>query len=178
MKPMIVSGIITASILLAGCGRKNGSSGSSAPPVRQQADGASAAAPVTQPALTAWKQGDKSTAVSAFLATDWTARPLFAPDSTLSQSEDQFRALPDADRQAKTREMMTQLDSLKKLAAAVAQTGRDAAAKGDSAQARKYFTSLKQCGAALDSPGNLRLVQLVGQTFKKMADAELKKVGP
>ena len=66
-------------------------------------------------------------------------------------------------------EMMSQLDSVKKLAAAVAQAGRDAASKGDTAQARKYFTSLKQCGTALDSPDCLSLVQLVGKAFKKMA---------
>ena len=45
------------------------------------------------------------------------------------------------------------------------------------AQARKYFTSLKQCGTALDNADRLRMVQLVGQALKKMADAELGKVG-
>lgn len=76
-----------------------------------------------------------------------------------------------------TDEMMTQLGSLRKLATAVAQAGRDTAAKGDAAQARKCFTSLKQCGTALDSPDSLRLVQLVGQGFKKMADTEMAKLG-
>jgi hypothetical protein len=61
------------------------------------------------------------------------------------------------------------------LAAAVAQAGRDAAAKGDAEQARKYFLSLKQCGTALDRPDSLSLVQLVGRAFKKMADTELEK---
>jgi hypothetical protein len=65
----------------------------------------------------------------------------------------------------------------KQLAAAVAQAGRDAASKGDAAQARKYFTSLKQCGTALDSPDRLSLVQFVGQAFKKMSDKELAKIG-
>jgi len=152
------------------------SSGSSAPRKKQQADATLAADPVTQPALTAWQQGDKSTAISSFLAIDWSARPLFASGSTLSLSEDQFKALSDADRQAKSSEMLRQISSLKQLAAAVAQAGRDAASKGDAAQARKSFTSLKQCGMALDSPDNLLIVQLVGQAFKKMADTELAKV--
>jgi hypothetical protein len=95
----------------------------------------------------------------------------------LSLSEDQFKALSDADRQTKSNEMMPQLDAMKQLAAAVAQAGRDAASKGDATQAQKYFTSLKQCGTALDSPDSLRLVQLVGQALKKMSDKELSKIG-
>lgn len=127
--------------------------------------------------MTAWQQGDKATAVSSFLAADWSARPLFAVGSTLSLSEDQFKALSDADRQVKSTEMMAQIDSLKQLAAAVAQAGRDAASNGDATLAQKYFTSLKQCGTALDSPDSLRLVQLVGQAFKKMSDKESAKTG-
>ena len=94
----------------------------------------------------------------------------------MSLTEDQFKALSDAERQAKSGEMFSQLDSVKKLAAAVAQAGRDADSKGDTALARKHFTSLKQCGTALDSPDCLSLVQLVGKGFKKTADTELAKI--
>ncbi len=123
--------------------------------------------------MTAWQQGDIPKAVSSFVETDWSSRPLFAAVSTLSLTEDQFKALSDAERQAKSAEMMSQVESLKKLGLAVAQAGRDAAAKGDTAQARKYFTSLKQCGTALESPDCLSLVQIVGKSFKKLADTEL-----
>jgi hypothetical protein len=179
MKNVIITGIMAAAILSAGCGKKNASPGSPATPPKAQADAASAssAAAVSQPALTAWQQGDKATAIGSFLAADWSARPLFAVGSTMSLSEDQFKALSNADRQAKSGEMAAQLDSFKQLAAAVAQAGRDAVSKGDAAQARKCFTSLKQCGTALDSPDCLRLVQLVGQSLKKRADAELAQIG-
>lgn len=177
MRTQIVSGMMAAAILLAGCSKKDGSSGGSAPPKKQPADAASAAAPITHAAMTAWQQGDKSAAITSFLEADWSARPLFASGSTLSLSEDQFKALSNADRQAKSNEMLPQISALKQLAAAVAQTGRDATSKGDAAQARKCFTSLKQCGTALDSPDRLLLVQFVGQAFKKLADAELAKVG-
>ncbi len=43
---------------------------------------------VATPALKAWIQGDKSSAVDDFLAADWTMRPLFAADSALSPSEE------------------------------------------------------------------------------------------
>jgi hypothetical protein len=169
MKTTTISAVLTVSLLLTGCGKKTGPPGSSA----------SAAAPIAQPTMTAWQQGDKSTAISSFVQADWSTGPLFAANSTLSLSEDQFKALSNADRQTKSGEMMSQLEVFKKLAAAVAQAGRDAASKGDTAQARKYFTSLKRCGMALDQPGclRLRMLQLVGEALEKMADAELAKAG-
>jgi hypothetical protein len=166
MKIPIIGIIVAATILLVGCSKHDASSSTST----------SAAAPILQPAMTAWQQGDKAAAVTTFVATDWSSRPLFAPNSVLSLSEDQFNAFSDAENQAKSAEMLSQLDSLKQLARAVAQTGDEAAAKGDTAQARKCFTSLEQCGAALDT-GSLRMVKLVGQAFQKLANSELAKVG-
>jgi hypothetical protein len=136
-----------------------------------------ASSPVTQPVLAAWQEGDKPRAISLFVDSDWTARPTFASGMALSLSEDQFKALSEADRELKAKEMMAQLDLMKQLAAAVAQAGREAAANGDSVQARKCFTSLKQFGAALNVPDRLRLVQLVGQVSQKMADNELARIG-
>ena len=95
----------------------------------------------------------------------------------MSLTEDQFKALSIADRQAKSGELTAQLDSFKRLAAAVAQAGRDAASKGDAATAKKYFTSLKQCGTALESPDCLQLVKLVGKAIEKMSDKEMAKIG-
>jgi hypothetical protein len=171
MKYTTVSAVMAASILVTGCGKK--SPGVSATPPPAQADVAPSSSPISQPALTAWQQGDKAAAVSSFLAADWTARPLFAADSPLSLTESQFAALSAADRQAKSGVVVAQLDSFKQLAAAVHQAGSDAAAKGDAAQARKCFISLKQCGTALAGPENSSLVQLVGKAFIKRADTEL-----
>jgi major membrane immunogen (membrane-anchored lipoprotein) len=52
MKCAIITGVMATSILLAGCGKKNGSSDSSATLPKTQADAASPS-PVTQPALAA-----------------------------------------------------------------------------------------------------------------------------
>ncbi len=163
MKNAIIIGVVAATVLIAGCSKKSQSSSITPPPA--------------QPAMTAWQQGDKATAVTKFVATDWSSRPLFAPDSALSLSEDQFNAFSDAENKVKSAELLSQLDSLKQLARAVIQTGDDAAAKGDTAQARKCFTSLEQCGAALNTTNDSRLVQLVGQAFQKRAKSELAKIG-
>jgi hypothetical protein len=127
--------------------------------------------------MTAWQQGDKTAAVTSFVETDWSGRPLFASGSALSLTEEQFKALSNPDRQTKSSEMLPQIDSLKRLAAAVAQAGQDAAAKGDAAQARKHFAALKECGAALDT-SDLALVRLVGQGMTKRAETEMLKLTP
>ena len=178
IKIQTISVAVAFSILIAGCDKKNVSIEAPPSPSNEPTNATSAVTPVAQSAMDAWQLGDRSTAVSNYLTADWSARPLFAAGSALSFTEDQFKSLSEADRQVKSGEMITQVESLKRLAAAVAQAGRDAAAKGDSAQARKHFTSLKQCGTALDSPDCLSLVQLVGKGLKKTADSELAKVGP
>jgi hypothetical protein len=176
MKNVIITGVVAATVLIVGCGKKDGSLGSSATPPTAKADSASSS-PAAQPALTAWQQGNKAAAVSSFLAVDWSVRPLFAADSPLNLSENQFMALSVAEREAKSKDMLAQISSLKQMAQAVVQAGHDAVSKGDVAQARKFFTSLKQCGTALESPDCMQLVQLVGKAFVKMSDTELTKIG-
>ena len=125
-----------------------------------------------QSVLTAWQAGDKSTAVSRFLEADWSARPLFTPGSAWSLSENQFKSLSEADGRAKSSELTAQVDQLKQLVAAVAQTGRDAAAQKDLPQAVKAFTSLKKCGEALDRPDSSSLVRSLGRSMQRIADGE------
>ena len=160
--------VLATSLLLVGCGKQSALP-SSTP---------STVAPVTQSVMTAWQQGDKTAAVAGFVETDWSARPLFASDSMLSLSEDKFKALSNSERQAKSSKMFQQIDSLKRLAAAVAQAGQDAAAKGDTAQARKHLTSLREFGSAIDTSNSLALLRLVGQAEKKRADREMSKLAP
>jgi hypothetical protein len=74
--------------------------------------------------------------------------------------------------------MVLQVESLKQLAATVAQAGKDAAAKGDVAQARKHFVALRECGAALDASDSLALLRLIGQGMKKRAETEMSKLTP
>ena len=164
MKAILSFVTLAVCILLAACNR--------------QTQTAAPTAPVSSPALTAWQAGDAATAVARFTETDWTNRPLFPADSPLSLTEAQFTKLTPAEAQAQSAQMTAQLDGLKKLAAAVAQAGRQAAGQGDAALARKHFTSLQQCGAALQSPDCLRLVQLVGKGIQKLAETELAKTTP
>jgi hypothetical protein len=167
MKRAILSAGITACLAIAGCGKQTTPPGSTA----------STNAPAAQPAIAAWQQGDTAAAVSSFVQTDWTQWPLFASDSTLSLSEDQFKALSAAERESRSAELTSQVDAFRRLASAVAEAGRDDAAKGDAAKARKYFASLQLCGTALSGSNCLAIIQLVGKAVKKMGDTEMAKAG-
>jgi hypothetical protein len=170
MKVAMIIGVMAAVIMFTGCNKTASSAGSATSPTAQ-------ADAILQPALTAWQQGDKATAVSSFLTADWSTRPSLVAGSTLSLSKDRFYAFSDADRRAKSIEMTAQLQALRNLSTAVEEAGRDAASKGDIAQARKYFTSLKRCGMALDSPDVMQIVQLTGKAIVKTADKEMAKIG-
>jgi hypothetical protein len=149
------------------------------PPPPPTVSGDSAAtSSLMEPMLAAWQQDDHPLALRRFTEANWNARPLFAPGSLLGLSESQFTAFSPADRTAKLNDMLKQVGILQQLVRAVLQAGTEAAEKKDSVEARKYFTSLKQCGSALDEGDTLAIVKQVGQMAKKRADAELAKLGP
>ncbi len=154
---------------VVGCGKSGDSDQNVNPPVGSPPTAVEAM-------LTACEQGDSSGAIKQFLETDWNARPLFSPGSAMSLSEDQFKALPATQREAESAEVQARLATLRKLAGAVAQAGREAAVRKDAALARKHFAAIGQFGSALDEPNSLLLVQLVGQALKKMAAAETVKL--
>ncbi len=129
--------------------------------------------PATHSAMEAWQAGDKRAAIDRFIKVDWSVRPLFASYRALSMTEEQFVALSGAEREARSKEVIKEVASFKKLVATVFEAGHEAAAKRDDAQARKIFTSLKLCGAALDNPDCLRLLQIVGKHLKEKADSAL-----
>jgi hypothetical protein len=162
---------------------KSGSTQKLAPKTAEptaKAEGALSSLPILQPALTALQQGDTSTAVSSFLAVDWSAHPLFEADSPLSRSDDQMHALgahSEADYHAESGALETQLLNLKALAGAVRDAGYDAISKGDTAQAQKDFTALKHFGTALANPDYTLIVQLVGRGYEKEAAAAFAKIG-
>jgi hypothetical protein len=153
-----LAALVLIAIALAGCSKKGAST------------------PVVQSVLTAWQHGDHAAAISQFVATDWSRRPLFAPGSVMSLSEAQFDALPKAEAESKMNEFMPQMATIRDLTKGVLQAGNDAAGKGDSAKARKYFESVKQFGGALESPEHLKIVELAGRGIKQMAETELVKV--
>lgn len=177
MKIRTMSVVTAASILLVGCSEQSSSSNEAAPLANEQGSANPVAVPVLQPAMTAWQQGDKSAAVSKFLAADWSARPLFPASSPLGLSADQIKALSAAEKEAKAGQMASEVGSLNALLVAAMQAGDDAAAKGDTTQARKYFTALQQCGAVLASPQYPIIVQPIGQAFEARAKAKLAKMG-
>lgn len=168
MKYTKLTGVLIATILIAACGKKPSSDSTTASTAQTKV--------ASFQALTVWQQGNKAAAVSNFLATDWSAQPLFAAGSVFSLSETQFMALSIAERKGKNDEMLSQLQSLRKLAQAVEQAGRDAAATSDNVQARKYYESLRQCGVALDGQEYTFMLQQIGQAIEKLGCKNLDRL--
>ncbi|HTV47877.1 MAG TPA: hypothetical protein VMG59_05485 [Phycisphaerae bacterium] len=182
MKIQIIIAVLAAALFLMGCGQLSASSSTSGSSATESVSAAPAVTPVAWAAMTAWQQGDKTTAINDFLKAGWSARPLFPSSSMLSLTEAQYRALAEsgisnAALQAKFNVMISQLQSLNQVAMAVDQIGRDAVAKGDNAKAQKYFTSVQQCGTALDSPDCMLIVQLRGHSIIRVADEDLATIG-
>ena len=182
MRIQTISTVMAVAVFLVGCGKQSASFSTSESPATKPAIVALVATPVLWTAMMAWQQGNKTTAINDFVKADWSTRPLFPSSSPLSLTETQFDSLSTADRQAmlsqpKLSVMMSQLQLLKQLVIAVSQAGRDAAARGDISQAQKYFTSVKQCGTAMESPDCLVIVIMLSQNFKSLADADLAKIG-
>jgi hypothetical protein len=164
---------------LAGCEKQADPRATSASDAKARAS----TVPALQPSLAAWQKGNQAAAVSNFVQADWNSRPLFPVDSRLNMTEEEFRSrvrslfTPESVNAMGTN-LFAELEPIKRLAAAVGQAGQKAAAERDYAKARKYFTALQQCGAALDSTNSLALLQAVGQGLKSRADLELNKLPP
>lgn len=131
---------------------------------------------VLPPIVEQWQKGDKSGAIGRFVEADWSARPLFEPGAAMSLSEEQFQKLSVAEIDAKMKEVLPQINTLRQIAQGVMEAGKEAAKLGDRAKAKKHFTAVKQCGEAIEKDNTLKIVQLVGKAIAKMADAELAKV--
>lgn len=153
-----IAGIAAVTILLVACGKKQDTT-----------------APTMDVVLNIWRQGNKAEAVNRFLETDWSKRPLFAPESTLSLTEEQLHALSDDDRQSRVKELEGAGD-IHHVAMAVQQAGLDAAKKNDLTQARRCFISLQQCGRALKTSNNQRLLQMFGQAMERIGDTNLEEM--
>lgn len=71
---------------------------------------------------------------------------------------------------------MNEIQTLKELVRAVADEAKAAAARGDATSALRYYTAIRECGQALQSPEFSQLVQLTGKGFVKLADEGLSKL--
>ncbi len=169
---------LVAVLLVAagGCGKKSGSAPRPAPPTTSLPTATAAASAAIEQVLASWHQGDQASSVQQFLETDWKTKPAFGPGSPLSHHESDLAGMSATDRDSLLKEVSAQLSDLKALARAVREKGQ-AAASTDPELARRCFTRLDEFGAVLDQPDRLKLVQLVGQAFRKLAAAETAKLG-
>lgn len=122
--------------------------------------------------LARWREGDKTAAVHGFLEIDWKKNAVpFVPGAPLSLREKDLSTPSAAERERLLGQAMLQLKDLKQLAAAVLEKGTNAAAT-DQELAKRCFAKLGDCGAALDQPDALEIVQLTGRAIRKLGGAQ------
>ncbi len=159
--------LAAALVALTACGDRNAPKSTSGAGTGNAADQAT---PLEQ-SLARWRSGDQAGAVQRFLEIEWKpGEPAFAPGSPLSAREADLPNLPAAKRDPLVGEAMAQLRDLKQLATAVRDQATAALAT-DPAKARRCLAALEACGAALDQPEALKILQLTAQAIRKMGAA-------
>jgi hypothetical protein len=122
-------------------------------------------------ALARWRQGDQAGAVEQFLRIDWKAAPALSPQSPLKTREKDLPGMSAPAREKLMADVLPLLQDLKKLSSAVKEKATGIAGT-DQALAKSYLAKLAECGAVIDSPEALKIVQLTAQSLRKMATAE------
>ncbi len=123
--------------------------------------------------LFSWNSGRKDDAVKQFLQMHWQDASVFQGIPTLMMSEEQFVALPQAQRDPISQQAQQLSATLRDMARAVISSGDAAAASGDAAGAKARFESVQQFGQALAAPEHLLIIQLVGKAVVKLAQEKL-----
>jgi hypothetical protein len=116
-----------------------------------------------------WRAGKKDDALQRFAVVDFTRRPLFPKGSVLGYSEKEFVALPRAVNEKLHGQILEEVRPMKGLALYVKEGAAAAAQRGDKTRADLYLGQLKKCGAALEHPDSLALLQAVGKAFGRLA---------
>ena len=126
-------------------------------------------------ALATWVRGDKTAAVRLFAETDWDLGPAFSSGSPITCRESEILQMSPTAETNFTRQVSTRLAHLYALVRAVRDEGM-ALAGSNPDLAYRYFDRIDECAEALDQPERMRVVQFLGQTFHRMAEAESKAV--
>jgi len=191
-----------AMTFLAGCGKKEDTSGGQAPPAPETAPEGAAAPPVEKPAptqaetpavedanaaaetappsprflgevLVSWNTNKRDEAVQKFLAIQWDAPTAFQGIPMLVMSEQQLAALSPEQRGRIVKETQNLSDLLRIIVAHMIATGEAKAAAGDTDGAKAHFAAVQRCGEAMAKPGRMQDVQAMGQAIAQLAREKL-----
>src|SRR5215469_11173057 len=123
MKHLIRLELVAAVVLLAGGSKGDQTSNAPAPSTVAPQHTVPVSTPVLQPIFTAFQVGNTAQAVDLFTQANWSGRPIFPSGMALGLTDAQFKAIPESERKLKMNEMLTQLDLVKRLAAAISNAG-------------------------------------------------------
>lgn len=123
--------------------------------------------------LAAWNTGKRGDAVNQFLQLNWQNPAVFQGVPVLAMSEQQFAALPQAQRDAVGQQAQQLCRTARDLARAVIDTTDTFVASGNAPGAKSRLEAVRQFGQALGAPERLQIVQLVGKAITQLAQEKL-----
>jgi len=137
--------------------------------------GAPAGLPDVHEVLEAWSAGDSEQAVKQFLHM-WDANAPLDRYRLHHMSEEQFVALPAADRDRQGSELAAELEVLNRFSGHLVSRARAAADSGDMGAAEKILAATQRLGAANMGPSVTRLANTVGEAIHQRAAQELSEL--
>ena len=123
--------------------------------------------------LFAWNTGKRGDAVNQFLQLNWQDPAVFQGVPVLAMSEQQFAALPQAQRDAVSQQAQQISQTARDLARAVIATTDTFVASGNAVGAKSRLEAVQQFGQALAAPERLQVIQLVGKAISQLAQEKL-----
>jgi hypothetical protein len=123
-------------------------------------------APNIEMVLDLWKQGQKDESTKAFLSIQWDQPLNFSPHSVFALSENQFIAMPQAQRTQVQQQAMDVSEAVRVLARHMIILGQAHLAKKEYDAAQKCFTAVSDFGKAVSDLDTLLLLKRTGSIIQ------------
>jgi len=189
-------------ISLAGCGKKEDTSGTQSAPAPETAAPTTPASPAEEPAptpaatpavedanvaaetappaprflgevLVSWNMGKRDEAAQKFLAIQWDAPTAFQGIPMLVMSEQQLASLSSEQQDRIVQGTENLSETLRIIVAHMIATGETKATAGDTEGAKAHFAAVQRCGKALAEPSRMQEVRAMGQAIAELAREKL-----
>ena len=123
-----------------------------------------------------WDTDQKDTATAKFLSINWQDKSALSQIRCLSMSEADLMSLSEDDRNSIVQETISLFGSMGKLFRHVASEAESLAGSGNTAKAKEYLDSIRQCGNSLSEPDHFDVVRMRGRAWLGFAETKLSEI--
>jgi hypothetical protein len=164
--------IVATPMLLGACDRSSNSQAKNASPV--------SAGNVVLTIIDKWSAGQKAVARNEFLRLYEQSSVQGSTSSfkVFTLSEDQFMALPEAQRGAEQQSLVALSQRVREFAVDLKNLADESVAANKASMARTVLLAMRKLGTDNSGPEITKIGQLTGQAIQQLADQELAKLPP